>query len=86
MHLTVNHGRREWARDADGDGKREVHDNRVEGIWKSAKLNFRRPFRGIHKRYLGQYVAIFEWAHNLKQVTGRFLRLLLLSCSTELPI
>ena len=85
VHLAVNHSRHEWVQDADGDGRREVHDNTMEGIWTGLR-NFLRPFRGIHKRYLGQYTAIFEWAHNLKQVTGRFLRLLLLPGSTELPI
>lgn len=85
VHLTVNHGSHEWARDAKGDGQREVHDNTAEGLWSELR-NFLRPFRGIHKRYLGQYVAIFEWAHNLKDVTAAFLRRLLLPCSTELPI
>jgi len=85
VHLTVNHSEHEWARDADGDGQREVQDNTSEGVWTGLR-NFLRPFRGIHKRYLGQYVAIFEWAHNLKQITAAFLRRLLLPCSTELPI
>lgn len=85
VHLTVNHGEHEWARDADGDERREVHDNTQEGIWAGLR-NFLRPFRGIHKRYLGQYVAIFEWAHNLKQVTAAFLRRLLAPSSTEVPI
>jgi len=34
-------------------------------------------FRGVHKEYLAQYVAIFEWAHNLKKVTRDYLRLLI---------
>jgi transposase len=84
VHLTVNHGRHEWARNADGDGKREVHDNTAEGIWTGLR-NFLRSFRGIHKRYLGQYVAIFEWAYNLKHITTAFLRRLLLPHSTKLP-
>lgn len=83
--MTVNHSEHEWVRDADGDGQREVHDNTSEGVWTGLR-NFLRPFRGIHKRYLRQYVAIFEWAHNLKQITAAFLRRLLLPCSTELPI
>jgi transposase-like protein len=85
VHLTVNHGTKQWARDADGDGQREVHDNTMEGIWTGLR-NFLQPFRGIHKRYLGQYVAIFEWAYNLKHVTEAFLRCLLLPRSPELPI
>jgi formate hydrogenlyase subunit 4 len=27
--------------------------------------------------YLAQYVAMFEWAHNLKRVTDHFLRTLM---------
>ncbi len=29
----VNHKHREWARDDDADGVREVHSNRIEGYW-----------------------------------------------------
>ena len=45
-HATVNHtpGQREWARDDDGDGVREVHDNTLEGLW-AALRTFLRPFR-----------------------------------------
>ena len=85
VHLAVNRGTKQWARDADGAGRREVHDNTMEGIWTGLR-NFLRSFRGIHKRYLGQYVAIFEWAYNLKHVAKTFLRCLLLPSSTELPI
>lgn len=75
-HSTVSHSQREWARDDDGDGIREVHSNSIEGIWTGLR-NFLRPFRGVHKRYLAQYVAIFEWTHNLKFVSDSFLRLLI---------
>jgi len=77
-HATVCHtpGRREWARDDDGDGVREVHNNTMEGIWTGLRT-FLRPFRGVSKYYLGQYVALFQWAHNLKAVTEDFLRILL---------
>lgn len=69
-------GRREWARDDDGDGVREVHNNTLEGIWTGLR-NFLRTFRGVSKWYLDQYVAIFQWAHNLKTATDEFLRALL---------
>jgi transposase len=75
-HLSVCHSRGEYARDDDGDGICEVHCNTMEGIWTGLR-NFLRPFRGVHKKYLAQYVAIFEWAHNLKAVTIKFLRLLM---------
>jgi transposase len=76
-HLTVCPSRREYARDDDGDGVREVHCNTMEGIWTGLR-NFLRPFRGVHKKYLAQYVAVFEWAHNLKTFTTEFLRLVMM--------
>ena len=75
-HVTVNHGAGEWARDDDGDGVREVHVNTMEGTWTGLR-NFLRPFRGVSKWHIAGYVAIFEWANNLKRVTDDFLRLLL---------
>ena len=75
-HHTVCHSRREYARDDEGDGVREVHCNTMEGIWTGLR-NFLRPFRGVHKKYLAQYVAVFEWAHNLKTSTATFLRLVM---------
>jgi transposase-like protein len=68
-HATVNHSKREWARDDDGDGIREVHSNTMEGVWTSLR-NWLRPFRGVAKRYLQGYVAAFEWGYNRKRVTG----------------
>lgn len=55
-HKTVCHapGGREWARDDDSDGLREVHVNTIEGLWTGGR-NFVRPFRGISKWYLRQY-------------------------------
>jgi hypothetical protein len=75
-HAAVSHVRYEWARDDDGDGEREVHDNTLEGIWTGLR-NFLRPFRGVNKVYLAQYVAVFRWAYNLKAVTPGLLRTLL---------
>ena len=39
-HHTVCHSQKEWARDDEGDGIREVHTNTIEGLWTSAR-NFR---------------------------------------------
>jgi len=75
-HVTVCHTAGEWARDDDGDGVREVHNNTQEGIWTGLR-NFVRLFRGVSKKYLYQYVAIFQWGYNLKEVTVEFLRALL---------
>lgn len=76
-HVTVCHtpGKRVWAKDEDGDGIREVHVNTIEGFWTGTR-NFLRPFRGVNKVYLQQYLAIHQWAHNLKEVTLDFLRIL----------
>jgi transposase-like protein len=73
---SVCHSQGKYARDDDGDGVCEVHCNTMEGIWTGLR-NFLRPFRGVHKTYLAQYVAVFEWAHNLKTVTAKFLRSLM---------
>ncbi len=35
--------------------------------------NFLRSFRGVHKKYLGGYVAVCEFAINLKRVTPDFI-------------
>ncbi len=83
-HGTVCHSAKEWARDDDGDGIREVHCNTMEGIWTGMR-NFLRPFRGVHKEYLAQYVAMFEWAHNLKRATSDFLRTLMVPDFTYIP-
>ena len=73
---TVCHGSGERARDDDGDGVREVHNNTQEGLWTGLR-NFLRRFRGVNKVYLYQYVAIFEWGHNIKRVTPEFIRAML---------
>jgi transposase-like protein len=72
----VCHVRGEWARDDDGDGIREVHVNTLEGLWTGLR-NFLRPFRGVNKAYLYQYVALFEWGYNVKRVTEAFVWALL---------
>lgn len=71
-HATVCHSEKEWARDEDGDGVREVHVNTVEGMWTTVR-NFLRPFRGVHKKYLSSYVAMCEFSINLKRITPEFI-------------
>ena len=72
QRVTVNHGDHEWARDDDGDGRREVHINTTEGMWTGVR-NFLRPFRGVHKIYLADYMAMCEHSINLKRITPRFI-------------
>ncbi len=68
----VAHGQKEWARDDDGDGIREVHINTIEGLWTGLR-NFLRPFRGVSKHFLSGYVAIHEFRVNLKRLTVEFI-------------
>ena len=78
VHARVDHSgpRSTWAIDADGDGVREVHVNTQEGLWPGLR-NLLRTFRGVSKKYLYQYVAIFEWGYNIKRVTPQFIRAVL---------
>ncbi len=71
-HQQVAHSQREWARDDDGDGVREVHTNTIEGLWTTLR-NFLRPFRGVHKKYLKFYVALCEHRINRKSVSPEFI-------------
>ena len=72
-HATVRHGVREWARDADGDGRREVHCHSCEGAG-AALRTYLRAFRGVHKRHLHLYVATYEAIVNAKRVTPELIR------------
>jgi transposase len=73
VHATVRHGVHEWARDEDGDGRREVHCNTCEGAG-AALRTYLRAFRGVHKRYLHRYVATDEAMVNTKRVTPYLIR------------
>ena len=72
-HATVCHSQREWARDDDGDGRSEVHCNTCEGAG-AALRTYLRPFRGVHKYYLAEYVATFETLGNAKRITPYVVR------------
>jgi transposase-like protein len=69
---TVCHGVKEWSRDADGDGLCQVHVNTIEGLWTTAR-NFLRPLRGVHKKYLKEYLAICEHRINRKRIAPDFI-------------
>jgi len=66
-HKTVCHGKKEYARDDDGDGIREVHTNTIEGLWTGLR-NYLRIFRGVHKKYLHLYCAMYELIYNFKKI------------------
>jgi hypothetical protein len=73
---TVRHLAGERARDDDGNGIHEVHIDTLEGLWTGLR-NLLRPFRGVNKLYLYQYVEMFEWSYNVKRVTAALLWALL---------
>ncbi len=73
QHASVCHSAKEWARDDDGDGVREVHCNSCEGAGAGLRT-FLRPFRGVHKYYLADYVGTYETIVNAKQVTSAVVR------------
>jgi transposase-like protein len=72
-HATVRHSVREWARDEDGDGRREVHCHSCEGAG-AALRTYLRAFRGVHKPYLYLYVATYEAMVNTTRVTPHLIR------------
>jgi transposase-like protein len=65
QHKTVCHGRGEYARDEDGDGRYEVHVNTMEGFW-SLLRSWLRPHRGISQEKLPIYLAFFQFVHNAR--------------------
>jgi transposase len=81
-HSTVSHGQKEWARDDDGDGLREVHVNTIEGLWTTVR-NFLRPLRGVHKKYLKYYLAICEHRINRKRISPAFIAGLVAAHKTQ---
>ena len=72
-HATVCHSAHEWARDDDGDSRREVHGNTCEGAG-AALRTYLRAFRGVHKQYLHLYVATYEAMVNAKRITPDLIR------------
>lgn len=77
-HATVRHGQagkgeREWARDDDGDGIREVHCNGCEGGGAGLRT-YLRMFRGVHKKYLTDYVATYEAMTQTKRINASVVR------------
>jgi transposase len=72
-HATVRHGVHAWARDDDGDGRREVHGHTCEGAG-AALRTYLRAFRGVHKPYLHLYVATDEAMLHAKRVTPQLIQ------------
>jgi transposase len=66
-HATVSHGDKEWAREDDGDGIREVHCHTIDGLWTDVR-NCLRLFKGVYKKFLAGYIAICEIRRNYKRI------------------
>lgn len=63
---SVNHGRGEYARDAEGDGLCEGHGHTVEGFWALLR-RWRRPHRGISQEKLPLSLGFFACVHNVRK-------------------
>jgi hypothetical protein len=72
-HAAARHGIREWARDHDGDGRREVHGNTCEEAGAALRTSL-RAFRGVHKPYLHLDVAPYEAMVNAQCSTPALIR------------
>jgi transposase len=80
-HATAWHGTREWARDDDHDGVREVHCNTCEGAGAALRTS-RRTCLGVHQRYRHLSVATDEARAHTKRVTPLLIRRM---CGRNLP-
>jgi transposase len=67
----VRHGVREWARDDDGDGRREGHCNTC---MRAGLRTYLHACRGVPKQDLHLYVATYEAIVNTKRVTPTLIR------------
>jgi len=70
---TGRHSVHEWARDDDGDGRREVYGNSCEGAG-AALRTYLRAFRGVHKQDLHLSVATYEAMVNAKRIASELIR------------
>jgi hypothetical protein len=72
-HTTVRHGVHEWAREEDGDGRREVHGNTGEGAGAALRTSL-RVIRGVPKQDLPLDVATDAALVNAQRVTPDVIR------------
>jgi len=70
---TVRHGVHDWAREDDGDGRREGHCHTCEGAGAALHTSL-RAFRGVHKQYLHLSVATYEAMLEAKRVTPHLIQ------------
>ena len=70
-HAIVYHGDGEWTINNDINGILKTYINMIECVWTTVR-NFLRPLCGVHKKFLAGYIAITEFAINIKSVTVDF--------------
>ncbi len=63
FYKTVNHGRREYVRDDDGDGFYEVH---INGVWSLIKNLAQTSSRYFSETSISLYI-FFEFIHNVRK-------------------
>ncbi len=73
QHASVCHRVKEWARNDDGDGVRDVHCNRCECAGTDLRT-FLRTFRGVHTYYLADDGAAYETMAHAKRITPTVIR------------
>ena len=83
-HLTVNHGKKKYARDDDDDGFHEVHVNTMEGFW-SRLRSWLRPHRGLSPEKLPIYLAFFQFVHNARKRGKALLESLMTNLVSSTP-
>jgi transposase-like protein len=64
---------RAWARDDEGDGRREVHGHTCDGAGAALRTSL-RAFRGVHKHDLHLYVTTYEAMLNAKRATPHLIQ------------
>jgi len=69
-HHTVCHGQKEWARDDDGDGIREVHTNTIEGYFSILKRGIYGVYQHVSEHHLKRYLAEFDFRYNERVALG----------------
>ena len=68
-HRTVNHGRKQWAKDGS-------HTNSIEGYWSQVKRSIRGTHIHVSGKHLPKYLAEFDFRHNTRAMPDRMFHLL----------
>ena len=61
---------------------RDVHINTLEGLWTRVR-NCLGLFWSVSRWFLIGYLAVFEWAHNLKDMTADFIAMMIVAFTSS---